>query len=245
MSTLPALSTTDRHESPQRRAASPMPPFHSPRSASSAMINFLDLPVRIRNAIYERVLIVPHPLYLFQEPSSWVEIFAPETRSHWLALLYTNRQIHHEANSALYETNQFHFVDITQQQLGVLQSFLDCIGPLNAALLSHLCINFPVVECVDGQTGNTKLRDDSQQSLKLLRDKCTKLSTLEILVHYKNDGIFRNIDSSFQDALLAINAHLNTIPSLEKIIVRIVVRDGIPTTAQKDIMQGLGWAVIC
>ncbi|KAF2023254.1 hypothetical protein EK21DRAFT_49476, partial [Setomelanomma holmii] len=163
----------------QSRSATSMPPFVSSKSASSATANFLDLPEKIRNDIYERVLIVPHPLYLFQEPNSRVETFVPERPSHWLALLYTNRQIYREASSALYGKNHFYFVDITQQQLGVLRSFLDCIGPVNAASLSYLCINFPVAECVDGQTGNIKLRDDSLQSLKLLRDRCTKLSILE------------------------------------------------------------------
>jgi hypothetical protein len=34
-------------------------------SAESATVNFLDLPKGIRNDIYEKVLAVPHPLYLF------------------------------------------------------------------------------------------------------------------------------------------------------------------------------------
>jgi hypothetical protein len=221
-----------------------MPPFHSSQSASSATVNFLDLPEGIRNDVYKRVLILPHPLYLFQEPNFRVETFAPERPSRWLALLYTNRQIYYEASVALYGTNHFHLVDITQQQFGLLQSFLDCIGPVNAASLSHLCINFPVAESIDGQPGKVKLRDDSLQSLKLLRDKCTNLLTLETLVHYKNDSVFRKTDSVLQEALLAIDAQLKTIPSLERIIVRVVVRDGVPTTSAKDVMQGLGWMVL-
>ncbi|KAF2022813.1 hypothetical protein EK21DRAFT_105609 [Setomelanomma holmii] len=62
-----------------------------------------------------------------------------------------------------------------------------------------------------------------------------------LLVHNKNDSIFRKTDHSLPKALLAISAQLQTIPSLKRIIVRVVVRGGVPTTSAKDIMQELGW----
>ncbi|CAN9146254.1 unnamed protein product [Alternaria alternata] len=58
-----------------------MPSFDSSKLAESATGNFLDLPKGIRNNIYEKVLAVPHPIYLFQEPNSRVETFAPEKPS--------------------------------------------------------------------------------------------------------------------------------------------------------------------
>jgi hypothetical protein len=216
---------------------------HTPHSASSAKVNFLDLPKGIRNDIYKKVLIVPHPLYLFQEPDSRVETFAPERPIQWHALLYTNRQIYREASAALYGMNKFHLVDITQQQISLLQSFLDCIGPVNAASLSHLCVNFPVAESIDGQPGKVKLRDDGPQSLKLLQNKCTNLSTLETTVHHKNSSVFRETDDFLQEALLSIDGHFKAIPSLEKITVEFTVFR-ILTSSAKDFMQGLGWVVI-
>jgi hypothetical protein len=221
-----------------------MPSFDSSKSAESATVNYLDLPKGIRNDIYEKVLAVPHPLYLFQEPNSRVETFAPEKPSRWLAILLTNRQICREASVILYGTNYFHLVDTTQQQLGLLRSFLDCIGSVNAASLSHLCINFPVLEEVNGQAGEVKLRDDSLRGLKLLREKCTTLSTLETLVHNKSNSVFRRTDDSLQKALFLIDEQLKAISSLEKIIVRVVARDGVPTTLAKNVMQGLGWVLI-
>ena len=190
------------------------------------------------------MLIVPHPLYLFQEPGSRVESFAPDRPIRWLAVLYTNRRIYREASAALYETNQFHFVDITEQQVGLLRSFLDCIGPMNAASLSHLCINFPVVESIDGQTGNFKLRDDSLQSLKLPQDKCTNLSTLKTLVHDRNSSVFRKTDDIIREALSPIDAQFKAISSLKRIIVEVVVYDGVPTTSAKNYMRGLGWILV-
>jgi hypothetical protein len=66
-------------------------------------VNFLDLPIPIRNKIYENVLVVLHPLYLFQEPGSPVDAFAPDEPLQWLALLHTNRQISVEASAVLTE----------------------------------------------------------------------------------------------------------------------------------------------
>ncbi|KAF1845094.1 uncharacterized protein K460DRAFT_365986 [Cucurbitaria berberidis CBS 394.84] len=226
------------------RCPTSMPPVRSLQSERSAKANFLSLPKGIRNSIYNEVLTLPCPLYLFQEPGSQVETFAPDRPSGWPAMLYINRQIHSEASAVLYRTNQFHLVDITQEQLNLLQSFLDGIGPVNAASLSHLCLNFPVVESKNGHLGKLKLRDDGLQSLKLLQDKCTNLSTLETLVHNKNAAIFRKTDDSLREALSLVDAQVKAIPSLKRVIVRFVVHDGVPTTSAKALMEGRGWVVI-
>jgi hypothetical protein len=221
-----------------------MPSTNTPESAESTNSKFLHLPKEIRIHIYRKILTVPHPLYLFQEPNSRVESFAPDKPHRWLALLLTNRQIRNEASVELYGTNQFHLVDTTPQQAKLLQAFLDCIGAENAASLSHLSINFPVLEDEYGRPGEVKFRHDSLQSLELLRKNCTKLSTLKILVHSKNNSIFKRADDSLQQALLLIDAQLKTIPSLGKIVVPVKARDGAPTSAAKEIMQGLGWVVV-
>lgn len=64
-------------------------------------------------------------------------------------------------------------MDTTNYQGGLLQSFLNCIGPVNAGLLSHLSINFPVVESVEGQPERVILSEDDLYSLKLLQEKYT------------------------------------------------------------------------
>lgn len=161
----------------------------SPRRTSPA--NFFDLPEGVRNDIYRRVLVLRHPLYIFQEPNSSVESFAPDKPFRWLALLYTNRQIYLESSAVLYGMNQFHLVDITPLQADLLKSFLDCIGTANSASLSYLCVNFPVAERSGSLTGRVELSTDSMQSVRLYRDKCAQLSTLETVVHYKNSRFFR------------------------------------------------------
>lgn len=140
--------------------------------------------------------------------------------------------------------NHFELVDITKLQIGVLRSFLDCIGPLNAASLSHLCINFPTVVSIDKEPGKVKLRDDSLQSLKLLQDRCTNLSTLETVVHYKNSSLFTRTDQFLQEAFSHIDAQLKAIQPLRRIIVRVETQSGLPTSSAKDMMQRLGWVVL-
>ncbi|MCJ1486633.1 hypothetical protein MMC06_006811 [Schaereria dolodes] len=217
------------------------------QTTSSVSINLFNLPGDIRNNIYRRVLVVAHPLFLFQETGSQVvETFAPDRPFRWLALLYTNRQVHDEASAVLYVLNHFTFMDTTRHQGGLLQNFLSCIGSVNAGLLSHLSINFPIAESVEGQPGKVILREDDLHSLKLLQEKCTNLTTLETLVYSQNSRSLINPkhdDSQFiREALSQIDAQLKAMPSLSKIIVRLY--DGTPAPSVMELMQGLGWDIL-
>jgi len=222
----------------------PTPVSNSSQAASSSPTKFLDLPSLVREKIYEKVLVVLHPVYLFQEPGSSVDAFAPDKPPRWLALLHTNRQISVEAGAVLYRVNHFELVDITRPQIGVLRSFLDCIGSVNAASLSYLCISFPLVESIDEEPGKLRLKEDSLQCLKVLQEKCTNLSTLETVVHFRNSGFFTRKEQFLREAFTQIDGHLKTIHSLQRIIVRIDTQSGVPTSAVKDMMQQLGWLVL-
>jgi hypothetical protein len=222
--------------------------IHTSHTASP-LFNFLSLPRNARNDIYRRVLFVAHPLYLFQETGSEVvEIFAPERPARWLALLYTNRQVREEASEVLYGSNNFTFMDTTRHQANLLQSFLNCIGPVNAGHLSHICINLPVAESVEGQPGEILLREDDLRSLKILQEKCNKLTTLETLVHsYNSMGLSKAGQDSddlqfIREALSQIDTQLKAIPSLSKTIVRFY--NGSPTPEVAEMIQGLGWVIL-
>lgn len=210
----------------------------------STPVSFLDLPKWIRDNIYQRLLVLAHPIHIFQEPNSPIESFAPDRPVQWLALLHTNRQIYTESKVVLYGLNQFHLEDITPLQADLLRSFLDCIGPTNAALVSFLCVNFPVVERMNDQAERVELRTDGLQSVRLFQEKCTDLTTLETIVHFKNSSFFREPDDFLREALLLIDARLRAIPSLRKIIVRFFDFNGIPTSSAKQFMQELGWTVV-
>lgn len=214
---------------------------------SPSPIDFLHLPCEIRNSIYKRVLAVAHPIFLFQDTGSQVvETFAPDRPKRWLALLYTNRQIHIEASAVLYGSNQFYLEDSTRHQVELLQSFLACIGSVKAGLLSHLCINLPVAETIEDQPGKVMLREDGLQSLKLLQEKCSNLTTLETLVHDRNSrGLVKVNHENWQlvrERLSRIDAELKVISSLHKVIVRFYC--GHPAPSAMELMQGFGWVVL-
>ncbi|KAG7286602.1 hypothetical protein NEMBOFW57_008913 [Staphylotrichum longicolle] len=215
--------------------------------ASHGKYRFLDLPRHIRDDTYQKVLVVAHPLYLFKDSHSLsVDLFAPEARPRRLALLFTNRQLHAEASAILYHLNHFTFVDTTPSQGNVVQSFLDRVGPVNAAHLSHLSINFPAA---DSRDGRAVLREADSRALGLLREQCAGLATLELLVQQGNSrGLTapsqaQESSSSFaRDALAQVDTQLRAFPLLRKIIVRFY--SGSPTPEVVELMQGYGWVIL-
>jgi hypothetical protein len=201
------------------------------------------LPREIRNNIHQRVLIASHPLYIFQETAGSrddkVGLFAPERppARRWLALLYTNKQLHEEASAVLYGLSHFALVDATagkkNQGPGLLSSFLGRIGSVNAGCLSHLCINFPVVTAgaeeggvtTDGQAGEEE--GNFWGELGLLREKCTGLATLEMMVYGRHaKGLTvashgANNPRVVRGGLSQMDAHLKAIPSLRRVLVKL------------------------
>ena len=224
-----------------------------PNSAASALLRF---PVKIRNNIYKEVLVVAHPIYLFQDPGCPVETFAPDRPRRWLSLLHVNRQVRSEASVILYGMNHFTLLRTPREPAGLLQAFLDCIGPSNASLLSHISINFPVLEGQPeeerrgggggGAGVAARLREDSLQDLKLLQQRCTSLKTLENHLYgkaskslseaHKDNPVFS------QEALFQIDIQLKAIPSLEKVIVRVY--DGTLSSSTKRTMLDFNWVVL-
>ncbi|BCS03370.1 uncharacterized protein AKAW2_70248A [Aspergillus luchuensis] len=99
--------------------------------ASPMPLNFLDLPIKIRNSIYKQVLVLPHPIHIFQDPGCPLEAFAPEKPGSWLALIYVSRQISDESRMILYSMNRFifHEMETACRPGTLLESFLNCIGP--------------------------------------------------------------------------------------------------------------------
>ena len=206
-------------------------------------MGFFNLPQKARYNIYERMLIVAHPIYIFQDVGSGVEMFAPETPPRWLALLYVDRQMNYEARAILYGMNKFALLNTKRHQVGLLQSFTECIGLVNTSFLSHLCIDFPVIEA---QPGEPKLKEDDLQSLKLIQKECTNLRTLETHIHNYDSSKISKMDQEsykfYQEAFSQFDVQLKAIPSLAKIILR--VSGGTPTPSVMEFMQGFEWTIL-
>lgn len=221
-----------------------------PQPPSSTAVGLFTLPIEIRHDIFKRVLAVPDPLYLFQDPGGPVKSFMPNTYKPpaWLALLYTSRQVSYEARAVLYGVNRFTLeeVELASYRGKLLKSFITCIGSVNAGFLSHLRITFPATERIDGQSGEIRLIEDSLQDLRLLQNECTKLNTLEALVYSKSSSYLITDDqdnSKFaRDVLLKINAEFRCIPSLSRIIIRVY--SGSPASSMRVFLESLGWVVL-
>lgn len=217
------------------------------------------LPRNIRDKIYQRVLVIPHPLYIFTDGNSQkVGLFAPEKPARWLALLHANRQLHAEAVATLYGSHQFVLVDTTRNQANLLQSFLDLIGSVNAGYLRHICINFPAVvtasENVAGDSAEdvtSTLQEEGLRGLKLIQERCRGVTTLEAYVHSENSrglvaaaagrpGVGASPHTRL--ALAEVEAQLKAIRSLKKVIIRLYNGPLAPEVA--ELIQSFGWVVL-
>ena len=171
-------------------------------------------------------------------------MFAPDKPLQWLSLLYTNKKIHHEACVVLYSLNIFYLEDRTRNQRNLLQSFLNCIGDNNASFLSHLCIDFPIVERAD-RSGQFELKEDDFYNLKLLKEKCTTLMVLELLLYGRNlralTKAIGNDPQPVQDALGCTNSRLQRTSSLCTTTVRCF---GEIPSYLADLTKNLGWKIL-
>ncbi|KAL2861004.1 uncharacterized protein BJX67DRAFT_317160 [Aspergillus lucknowensis] len=218
------------------------------RPTASVASSFLSLPIAIRNDIYTRVLALPHPVYLFQDPGSRVESFAPERPRRWLALLYTNQQISKEASAVLYGVNHFTLEETgpLQHQGSLLKSFLDRIAPANVGFLSHLCITFPALRKVEAQAGKIELTQAGLQNLQRIQTECPRLRTLETLVYGEGSSTPFQEDleknASIQEVLIKVNTQLRAIGTLENITIKFC--SGSPSPSVRDFLRGLAWVVL-
>lgn len=230
----------------------------SPPSSQPRPILFR-LSRKLRDDIYRRVLVVPHPLHLFADGGARkVQLFAPgRPAQHWLALLSTNRKIRNEASTTLYGAHQFVLVDTSRRQVILLESFLGSIrsvkGSVNVDHLRHLCINFPGVDKRSGggsgEAEGSLLWKEDLRGLKLLREMCGNLATLVTHVHDKNsrglvvprgEGDLMLLEDT-KAALAEVEARFKGIASLKRVVVRLY--DGRLKPEVDELMRSFGWVV--
>ncbi|KAF7947817.1 hypothetical protein EAE96_008895 [Botrytis aclada] len=216
--------------------------------ASSPNLGFFDLPLKIRDDIYQRVLVVPHGIYLFQVYDDAIKTVIPGRPRKWLTSLYTNRTMHEEASIVLYGRNRFVFMDTMGCQTKLLQSFLNSIGSVNESLVSRICISFPIAESIKDEPGKYALSEDDVDSLELLR-QFTNLTTLETLLYSFNPICTTEVNQNLhpsqfvQGACSHVDAQLRiTIPTLRKII--IVFHEMFPKNEMMDLMRRFRWTIL-
>ncbi|KAF7925561.1 uncharacterized protein EAE98_006786 [Botrytis deweyae] len=152
-----------------------------------------------------------------------------------------------EASVALYGRNRFVFMDTMGCQSKLLQSFLHSVGPVNASLMSHICVIFPSVKSVKDELGKYALNEDDVNSLEHLR-QFTNLTTLETLLYSFNPicATEANQDAHHSQFVQGACSHVDTqlriiIPTLRKII--IVCHEMVPKSEMVDLMRRYRWTV--
>ncbi|KAK3986212.1 hypothetical protein QBC44DRAFT_143986 [Cladorrhinum sp. PSN332] len=211
----------------------------------------LILPRELRDEIYRHVLVVNHPLYIFEQgpASDKIESFIPDKPAHWLALLSADRRLYAEAGEFLYKCHQFVLVDMAPTQSDLLGNFLRTIGSINAAYLTRISgFNFPVVENPAGEITGKVLEVDLG-GVKLLQENCPNLKTLETHVDGENWKDMGRTSSGSSAALegahkafSAVDAEFRVISSGPKIIVKLY-RNGVLASEVLEIMGKLGWEI--
>jgi hypothetical protein len=190
----------------------------------------LSLPAELRNAIYIEVFTKPFPDYDLL--NKWTEFkkstFACVPSNHWIALIYTCRQIYNEALPIAYSKAYFNLTPLRpgiRQQPRRIERFIRAIGPDNTRLVTFIHMACPEITLREfWETSSpwpyaVSLHPYSLDTFKLLRDNCPALTTLSfwrkpltymiplrmVKIHL---DILRMWESEFQEFSVLSNVYL-------------------------------------
>ncbi|KAL6405998.1 hypothetical protein AUP68_10556 [Ilyonectria robusta] len=200
-------------------------------------IDFFNFSGEIRIKVYEELLVVPEIVTIELSLDSPSRPYMVRGSSHlYPEVLLANKMAHREAGPLLYSGNYFRFgIDMPVYETGydtehkIFASFLDHIGLQNTGFLSCLCIAFPAYN--NHRPGGIALEDNSMSTLKLIRDMCTDIAMLEMVLQ----------SDTTAEALAVVRTQLNSMPSLKDI--KVVVDDGLLCEDLIEKMRDWGWTV--
>lgn len=222
----------------------------TPASTGTKGPLLLDLPLEIRIIIFSQLLILAYPVHLYRDSKSppsknwfrWsrnnpnnnkdkerpIQACASQTSKHWLALLYSNRQLRAEASDILYSCNIFYLKNDWPFDPPLVISFLTQIGYANASRLSHMSVEFPRLQYQPyGWTGKLNLSHRASNVIEMIGQRCTHLKILEFHLHDESalDNLMDRIikdPTSARQSITFIDHHLtSSIITLKKIYVNI------------------------
>lgn len=209
------------------------------------------LPIEIRLQIYSELLICPEPVRVSAVYGDWHKVTIRTTPKYstyveepkgqrWPisfepSLLRVNKQVHSEASQVLYSENRFEFnlwmkgpfqmprSPDSHDDGDLFASFLPLIGS-HARYLRHIRFTWPDFKArsfgLDGD--EVEARQKYTETLELMRDRCTSLSTLRL----HNTLIHQFFDPFLVEELDFLAPRLAAIPSLKNIIVEIEDHSG-------------------
>jgi hypothetical protein len=223
-------------------SSSPPPP--SPSRVSS--LSFFEFVIEIRLKIYSELLIHSEPIVFVADygpPSP--PLFRNQRAGLCPALLRANKKVYSEASSLLYSNNRFRFPDIfistpCPTTSPHIAPFLHQIGS-QASLIRHVCISFPTFD--DIRHDRAMLHEAHIKNLELIRDTCTSLTTLELLLPPDSANYAFDDSPITAEALGLLDTRFKAILSLKTIIVNFQVYDAEDRSDDRIKMRDRGWTV--
>ena len=209
-------------------------------------MHVFDIPSEIRLKIYSELLVLSEPIVfvpyytLFSTPLS-----RSERKGLCPALLRINKMIYQEANALLYSNNRFQFPEILFSTHPVtyiahIDPFLHQIGS-QASHIRHICIPFPTFDYTE--CDSIRLQKHHINNWELIRDTCTSIRTLELLVSPDIDDYVLSDPSSAAQALFLLNTHFEDFPSLKEILINFEVYPEQEPSGDLTKIHDFGWTV--
>ena len=210
-------------------------------------MHLFDIPCEIRLKIYSELLVLSEPIVFL------AEYFSPSLPLFWSqrgglcpALLRVNKRIYHEASTLLYSNNNFRFPNLfptvnPETYSADIALFLHQVGS-QASHIRHICIPFPHLNY--SQPGNPRFYEAYIKHLDLIRDTCTSIRTLELLISLDNADHIFTISSVAAEALHLLETHFKNVPSLKEFVIHFEVWD--PEDLNDDLtikIRDYGWTI--
>ena len=208
-------------------------------------MHIFDVAGEIRLKIYSELLVLSEQIVLVADygPSSR-PIFRPRKKGLCPILLRINKRIYKEAIPLLYSNNRFQFPEIsnpTATDVAHIAPFLRQIG-YHANHIRYICIPFPT--SMYPQPHSATLHRAHVENLDLVRNTCTSIRTLELLVS-PDSAVYALSDSRIlAEALGVLDTHFKSISSLKKIVVnfKLYPEHSLSDDLRKE-MHDYGWTI--
>jgi hypothetical protein len=216
-------------------------------SIPSTEMKFFDIAPEIRLKIYSELLVLPEPIVFVANygPSS-PPLFRSGRDGLCPALLCVNKMVYSEANALLYSDNRFRFPKVFTSTPSATDSahispFLHQIGS-QASNIRHICVPFPTFDYP--QPDRARLHEAHIKNLELVRDTCTSIRTLELLVSPDCVNYALSGSPIAAEALDLLDTHFKNIPSLKEIVIDFeVYPEQDPSDDLTKKMHDYGWTI--
>ncbi len=210
-------------------------------------MHIFDIPSEIRLKVYSELLVLSEPIvFVADYGPSPPPLFRSKRDGLCPVLLRINKRMYSEANKLLYSNNRFQFPDIFTSTPSVTNSahiapFLHQIGS-QASHIRHICIPFPTFDYP--QPDSAWLHEAHIKNLDSVRDTCTSIRTLELLVSPGSENYALSDSPIAAEALYLLDTHFKNIPSLKEIVINFeVFPEEDPSDDLTKKIHDYGWTI--